>query len=185
MKTQNKRPKKMDVVIKRPHTFFDEDPASIWCYHREAHLALLDIPKAADAFQQIAKQELANEAAWISDHPNDLDYDDSHLLSGLSAEELVRLCRVTALALERPGFRRSCLEMEELLFRCIYKSLNGYGAGLSPSKAWTALIEALVGDEDYSEYEVLSDLFWDYDWEIFKHSPEGAKGLAEDLKALW
>ena len=175
----------MKTKTKRPHTFFDEDPLTIWCYHREAHSGLLNIPTAADAFQKIAKRELANEAAWISDHPNDLDYDDSNLLSGLGAEELVRLCRVTALALERPGFRRSCLEMEELLFRCIYKSLNGYAAGIFPSKQWPVLIKALVGEEDYSEGEVLSELFWDYDWEISEHSPEGAKALDEDLKALW
>jgi hypothetical protein len=173
MKTQNKR----------PHTFFDEDPASTWCYHHKAYIGVLDIPRACNAFQTIAKQELAKEYAWISDSGIDGDYEDSFTLKKLKAYELMSLCRMTALALGRPGFRRVCLPMEELLYRCIDRSLRDYLAGLSTSKLWPAIIKGLGCGDD--PYWVLNDLFWDYDWQLFDQTPEEAKALAEDLKALW
>lgn len=173
MKTQNKR----------PHTFFDEDPASTWCYHRDAYTGVLDIPKACDAFREIAKHALSREYTWLSDAGIDGEYEDSFTLKTLKADELMRLCRITALALDRPGFRRVCLPMEELLYRCIKTSLHEHLDRLPESKLWPRVIKALGCDND--PYWILNDLFWDYDWEIFKHSPEGVKALAEDLKALW
>lgn len=173
----------MDVITQRPHTFFDKDPASLWCYHRDAHQALLDMPKACDAFTQIAKNKLRGEYEYVTETTFTCDYEDSFYLKHLGSDEFASLCRITSMALDRPGFLRSCLPMEELLFRAVKASLYEYLDDNNSSDLWPIIIKELGCGDD--PQWVLNDLFWDYDWELFEQTPEEAEALAEDLKALW